>query len=173
MSMNFEKFNNWIQERLPTPETLEHNKVLHLFGKPLLNKSLWIFNVYTVSSAVAFGLFAGFIPFPLQSLIAAGLAILLRANLPVAIFVSFYANPVTMLPLLYLAYHMGNVLLHLPEHNIEISFSWHWLTHQFLVLWKPLLLGSLICGVILGLFGYSLVWIIHWLREKRHNTVSK
>jgi hypothetical protein len=45
-----------------------------------------------------------------------------------------------------------------------------WLTEQFALIWKPLLLGSLLCGWVAGITAYVLVrllWRLHVVRRWR------
>ena len=64
-----------------------------------------------MSGAVAIGLFAGLVPGPLQMLTALLLAVPLKKNVPVALIVTFYTNPFTIVPLYLLAYAYGHFLL--------------------------------------------------------------
>lgn len=79
----------------------------HLFGHP----SLWHLNRRSVPRALAVGLFAAFI-IPLgQLLLAALLAVALRANVPLAAAATFISNPITFPPIYFVAYKVGNFLL--------------------------------------------------------------
>src|SRR6185503_18253577 len=65
----------------------------------------------SVPGAVAIGLFCGLIPGPLQMLTAVLLAVPLRKNIPVALLVTLYTNPLTIVPLYVIAFEYGNLLL--------------------------------------------------------------
>ncbi len=63
------------------------------------HRSLWRINCDSVSRGVAIGLFAAAIPLmPFQMVIAAFLAIIIRANLPISVAVSWISNPFTLVP---------------------------------------------------------------------------
>ncbi|WP_129793096.1 DUF2062 domain-containing protein [Sphingosinicella sp. CPCC 101087] len=80
----------------------------HLFGHP----SLWHLNRRSVPRALAVGLFAAF-ALPLgQFLLAALLAVPLRANVPLAAAATLVTNPLTFSPIYFGAYKLGSFLLH-------------------------------------------------------------
>ena len=89
---------------VPTANSVRENRWIAKFGTLLHHPNLWHLNRDSVAGAVAIGLFAGLIPGPLQMLVALLLSILLRRNLPVALLVTFYTNPFTIVPLYLLAY---------------------------------------------------------------------
>ncbi len=59
---------------------------------------------------MAIGLVTGLIPGPVQMLLAAIIAIPLRANIPAAVFTTLYTNPFTFVPLYILAYNIGRLV---------------------------------------------------------------
>src|SRR5258706_16166985 len=87
-----------------------HRSVAWL-GRWLHHPNLWCLNRGSVAGAVAIGFFAGLIPGPFQMLGAALLAVPLRKNLPVALLMTLFTNPLTILPLYVLAYGYGSPLL--------------------------------------------------------------
>src|SRR5262245_24399192 len=107
-------------------------------------------NRRSVSGAVGIGLFAGLIPGPFQMLGALLLAIPLRRNIPVALAVTFYTNPFTIVPLYLIAYGYGQLLLPGERAALvapfevdwgNLSESLHGLWHWALALGKPLAIG--------------------------------
>ena len=82
-------------------------------------------NRRSVSVACAIGLFCAFIPIPFQMILAAGLAIIVRCNLPIAVALVWITNPITMPPLFFLAYKMGAFLtdVHLGPFEFELSLN--------------------------------------------------
>jgi uncharacterized protein (DUF2062 family) len=59
---------------------------------------------------------------------------------------------------------------------VQFNLSWDWFSHEFLLVWQPLLLGCLICGVLAALLGvfivrlsWRLVVIRSWLQRARKN----
>jgi len=143
-----------------------------LMRSRLHHPNLWHLHRRSVAAGVAVGLFAGLVPGPLQMVSAALLAVLFRANLPVAVFVTLYTNPLTIVPLYALAYEYGAFLL--GQHGrapakFEIP-DWEWsnwtevLPHWFLSLGKPFALGLPMLALTLALVGYVTVRIL-WRLE--------
>ncbi len=63
---------------------------------------------------------------PFQIVSAAIAAILLRVNLPVAVFTTFYTNPFTFVPLYLLGYKIGALVTGGNTHGRKLSeFDWH------------------------------------------------
>jgi uncharacterized protein (DUF2062 family) len=88
----------------------------HLFRHP----SLWHLNRRSVPRALAVGLFAAF-AIPLgQFLLAALLALPLRANVPLAAAATLVTNPLTFGPIYFGAYKLGQLLLpHSPGGEVH------------------------------------------------------
>ena len=76
----------------------------HLFSHP----SLWHLNRRSVPRALAIGLFAAFIVPVGQFLLAALLALPLRANVPLAAASTLVTNPLTFPPIYLAAYKVGS-----------------------------------------------------------------
>jgi hypothetical protein len=125
---------------------------------------------------VALGLFVGFMPILGQIFIAAALAIWLRVNLPIASMAVWVTNPFTVAPIFFYAYKLGAWVLQVPMQQYAFSLSWEWFSHEFLNIWQPLLLGSVICGIVAALLGilfvrliWRLVVIRSWIRRPHKN----
>ena len=142
----------WLKRVTPTPKTIREHPHLGLFGKLLHDPNLWHLNRRSVAGSVAIGLFVMFVIFPFQSLIAAGLAIVLRVNLPISVALVWVTNPVTSPPMFYFAYVLGSWILGHPAQGFDLHFWLDW--HNWLEIIEPLLLGSLICGTVCSLLGY-------------------
>ena len=100
------------------------------------------------------------------------LCIWLRCNVPLAIALVWISNPITIPPLFYFTYRLGTLILGEPETVGSIELSLTWLSGQMEVVWQPLILGSLVCGVSLGSLSFVLVrlywrWKIAHYRAKR------
>jgi uncharacterized protein (DUF2062 family) len=143
----------FIKQYLPDPATIRHNKHLKIFGSRLHDANLWHLNRYCVATAVSIGLFVGYIPAVGHMLAAAFLAILFRANLPLSIALVWVANPFTMPPMYYFGYKLGGWILHIPLQPFHFEMSVHWMLNELVAIFKPMLLGCLICGVILAVLG--------------------
>lgn len=100
-----------LKKYLPDPEAIRRNPWLRPFASTLLHPRLWHLNRHSAAGAVAAGLFCGLIPGPLQMLGAAFCALVFRVNLPLAMLVTLYTNPFTIVPLYLLAYQIGRLSL--------------------------------------------------------------
>jgi len=172
---------------LPSHESIKQNRYIGFFGSALHHHNLWHLNRRSVAGGVAVGLFCGLIPGPLQMLSAAVMAIALRVNLPVAVLGTWYTNPVTIVPLYYVAYKLGMYLtghtprsLAVPALDLNFSNVGDWI--PMLMAWigtmgKPFLFGLLLLAAILAVCGYLgvlLAWRIYvnlaWRRRLRQRT---
>jgi uncharacterized protein (DUF2062 family) len=157
----------FFRKYLPSAAEVRGNRLVAPFGGLLQHPNLWHLNRDSVAGAVAIGLFAGLVPGPLQMLTALALAIPLRRNLPVALLMTLYTNPFTIVPLYVLAYGYGSLLLghdakRLPVEPFEMDWgqlfeSLSRLADWTLSLGKPLAVGLVALGVTLALLGYVAV----------------
>lgn len=124
------------------------------FDHLLHDTNLWTIRRRTVVPAFALGLFVAYLPFPAHMLTAALLALALRINIPIAAASVWVCNPLTMGPMFYLAFEVGQQLLGEASQPFEFEMSIAWLLDGFIYIWQPLLLGSVLLGAILSLIGY-------------------
>src|SRR5438309_3601295 len=103
----------FFRKYLPSNESIRQNRHIARFGTLLHHPSLWHRNRRSVSGGVAAGMFAGLVPGsnPVQFAVAALLAVAFRVNLPGAVLVTLYTNPVTSVPLYVIAYAIGALIL--------------------------------------------------------------
>jgi len=133
------------------------------FRHLLQDHRLWGIRRRWVVPAFALGLFVAFLPFPGHTLIGALLALALRVNIPVAAVSTWVSNPLTMGPLYYFAYRLGVTILDIPPKPFNFELSLDWVTHTFVNIWQPMLLGSVLLGSAAALVGYvvlDLLWRI-------------
>lgn len=123
----------------------------------LEHPAYWSLNRRSVTRAFALGLLIAFVPMPVHIPLATMLALALRLNVPAAIFGTFLANPLTMVPMYMSAYWVGCRLLGVTGHKIAFDISWQWLTSALLPIWKPFLLGCLVLGTTAAVCGYVLL----------------
>lgn len=157
-----------IRRYLPDPHKIRDHKHLRLFGTLLHDPNLWHLNRRSASGAFAIGLFMAFVPMPFQMIPAAGLAILLRVNLPIAVALVWITNPITMPPVFYFCYNLGAWLLDTPVHAVEFEISREWIGTELVRIWKPFLLGSFLVAAVssaLGYFGIRALWRWHVIRD--------
>lgn len=164
-----------IKRYLPDPQKIRSHKHIQLFGTLLHDQNLWHLNRKSVSGALAVGLFIAFIPVPVQMVIAAAAAIILRVNLPISVVTVWVTNPLTMPVLFYFAYQVGAWLFGVPPQTDESGFSISKMLSDLGHAWKPFLLGCFVVGLISALIGfvtsriYWRWWVWHKWR-KRHPT---
>jgi uncharacterized protein (DUF2062 family) len=169
---------------LPSHQSIRKNRYLGIFGTALQHHNLWHLHRKSVAGGVAIGMFCGLVPGPLQMLSAALCAIVFRVNLPVATIVTLYTNPLTILPLYYVAYKLGLFVtgshsaapprLDLQLFDLPIL---EWIpaaAHWFALMGKPFAVGLVLLALILAVVGYLLVlaaWRVHvvlsWRKRQR------
>ena len=169
----------FLRKYLPDPHKITQSRSLSIFGKLLHEPNLWHMNRKSVSVAFFVGMFIMWVPLPSQMFLAAGAAIIVRCNLPISVALVWITNPLTMPPMFYAAYVLGNWLLGLPPSNIEFEASFEWLEQEMKVIWQPLLLGCFTLGLFSGTAGFvtiRLLWrlhIIQYMKEKRLRLLAK
>lgn len=99
---------------LPTPEQLRQNKVVSRFMPFLTDARLWHMNRGSMVRAVFVGVMCAFLPIPGQMPLAIFGAILVRANVPMSIALTWITNPITGIPVFWAAYWLGATLLGEP-----------------------------------------------------------
>ena len=163
-----------IRKYMPSEQSLKQNRALGWLGDHLYSPNLWHLTRKSVSLAVGLGLFCAMIPLPAQMIIAAACALIIRCNVAIAIGLVWVTNPLTIPPIFYCNYVVGTFVLGQPEMASEFKFSLEWLHDSIAHIWQPLLLGSVITGVITACIGYILanrLWIWHvnraWQKRKR------
>ena len=175
----------FLRKYLPDVDSVRSSRLVAPFGGWLHHPNLWCLNRRSVPGAVAIGLFCGLIPGPLQMLAALLLAIPLRKNIPLALLVTLYTNPLTIVPLYLLAYGYGQVLLGMTQQGAlpMEPFLWDWSNlggslREFgawtMALGKPLALGLVALAATLATVGYfvmELAWrayvVLAWKARAR------
>ena len=157
---------------LPASNKIKNSRAIKFMGPVFSNPNLFHINRASISSAFFVGIFVAFLPIPGQMIVAAFLAFLFRSNLPVALALVWISNPLTIAPLFIFTYSIGVLLLGLEFITFTIEPSWDWVISQGNLIWLPLLIGSLITGIIFGSLSYitiSQLWKWKVLRnwEKR------
>jgi len=174
-----------LKKYLPSHAAVSENRHIARFGSLLTHHNLWHLHRRSVAGGVAAGMFAGLIPGsnPVQFTAAALLAIGFRVNLPIAVIVTLYSNPFTIVPLYYLAFKLGQLVVMdssatMPDLAFQLEGKgfreWvpaalEWLTS----VGKPLLIGLPLLAVLLAAISYPLVrigwrcYVVHaWRRRK-------
>lgn len=171
-----------LRKYLPDPSAIGDNRWLRPFRSSLLHPRLWHLNRHSAAGAVAAGLFCGLIPGPLQMLGAALCAVVFRINLPLALFVTLYTNPFTIVPLYIVAYEIGrwvtgntHAFIAPPDFTLTDTIAWT----QAMQVWmlaaaRPLATGLVILAGGLAVAGYlttqaawRLYLIAAWRKRKK------
>ena len=157
----------------PSPAALREIKLLGILGNWIYEPNLWHVNRYSAAMGFFVGLFVAFMPIPGQMVLAAVLALLLRCNLPLSVGLVWITNPVTMPAMFFLAYSVGALMFDVPMQPMEFELNWQWLRDSIGAIWRPLLLGCVICGLFFGSLGFfivSMMWrwrvVSRWRKRK-------
>lgn len=180
------RFKAW----LPAPETIRENRWLRWMGPVLHHPNLWRFSRKGVALGFALGIFFGLLIPVAQIPLSASVAVLLRANLPMAVASTLVTNPVTFGPVYYGAYRLGRRVLGEskvpdpvakaqlkqataeppPDQSVgeRVQHSLRYLS----TVGKPLVVGLLIVASVSGLAAYfliSILWVLktQWTRARR------
>lgn len=163
---------------LPTPDSVRGNRWLRWLGPMLHHPRLWHLSRRGIALGFALGVFSGLLIPVAQIPLAAGAAVLLRANVPVAIASTFVSNPVTFPAIYYGAYKLGAALVGEDERIQTLDASGNgeawpdpllviepvadiehlgWIERSWVrvrSLGKPLLVGIAVMSVSGGLLAY-------------------
>ena len=156
----------FFRKLLPSHDAVRSNRHIARLGPWLQHHNLWHLHRRSVAGGIAVGLFAGLIPGsnPVQFTAGALLAIAFRVNLPLAVLVTLYSNPFTIVPLYFAAFKLGQVVLlesggELPHLAFSLEgkgFSeWIPAALEWLAsVGKPLVVGLPLLALLLALIGY-------------------
>jgi len=157
---------------LPDPAKIKENRWLSVLGSAVHNAELWHLTRRSVAGAFFIGVFCAFLPIPLQTVLAGFLAIIFKRNLPLAVVLVFITNPLTMPPIYYFNYWLGSLLLNEPSiyQTLNIDDIWVWLAVNFNHIGKPLVVGSVVAGLIFGFLSYLAIHMFwSWRVKDRWN----
>ncbi|HRQ04516.1 MAG TPA: DUF2062 domain-containing protein [Nitrosomonas halophila] len=176
---------------LPSHESIQKNRFINFFGTRLHHHNLWHLHRHSVSGGVAAGLFAGLIPGsnPVQFFFATLFAVIFKVNLPIAVFVTLYSNPFTIVPLYVAAFTLGSWVTgssidSLPPLELDLLdkdlAEWIPILTDYLASFgKPLIIGLVLLASLLSVAGYFIVrgfWrlhVIHAWRKRAQRRQSK
>ncbi|MEE9320188.1 MAG: DUF2062 domain-containing protein [Granulosicoccus sp.] len=169
---------HWLKGRLPNTDALRKQLGIHPPGQPvqgwmatqLSRPQLWHMNRRSVAGGVAVGLFISWMPLPLQMLIAAITAAVLRVHVPVSVVMVWFTNPLTFAPLLYVAWRVGSIITGTPPLDTPLTLTFDGLQTALLHAWPALAAGSLFCACITAILGFAatnIIWRISAVRRWR------
>lgn len=149
-----------IKRLMPDHQTIKNNKHLQIFGDFLHNPNLWHMNRHSIAKAFAVGLFFAFVPVPFQMFLAAGIAIIVHANLPISIALVWITNPFTMPAIFYFCYIVGAWILGATEQEFTFEASWQWVVESLSTIGPAFLLGCGVLAVLFSFIGYFFIQIL-------------
>ena len=158
------KFRSWLRHLEP--------RVLDSFNSPWLRRirpwlekhDVFSFTREPLARGVAIGMLCGLIPGPLQLFGSFAMCAWLRGNVIAAALATVYTNPLTIVPLYWLAFQFGALLL--PGQQVMPPFAVHqgdfmqWLSELgvwITALGWPLLLGLPLLALLLATCAYAFV----------------
>jgi uncharacterized protein (DUF2062 family) len=145
------------RDNVPSRESLEKNRFIRPVAHRVLAPELWRFTRRSVPRGVALGLLVGiFLLIPgIQMAGAALLALPVRANVPIAVAMTFLSNPATTPFLVGLSLYVGNMML---GRSTDISRFMSLIDqHAGWREWLGWLLSETAPALILGLFVVSVI----------------
>ena len=93
------------------------------FAQWLGDARLWSLQRRGITLAFGAGLAICFVPLPVHVPAALAVAVLARVNVPVILSTVFLVNPLTVVPVYYLAYRVGCLALGAPQDAFSFSLS--------------------------------------------------
>jgi uncharacterized protein len=145
----------------PHARALQDRWYLRAFGSHFTDPRLWTLQRRGITAAFGAGMAICFLPLPLHTPLAVLVAIVWRLNVVAVIATTWIVNPFTMVPIYYAAYRVGVAITGAEPHAFRFRFGWDWLQHGLGPVWKPFLIGCLVCAVCCGLGGwiaFELLW---------------
>jgi uncharacterized protein (DUF2062 family) len=160
-----------LKKIMPSAHSLRTKWYLRVFGSRVTDPGLWSLQRRSVTLAFGIGLAICFVPLPIHLPLAVLLAITMRLNVPTIVGTVFLVNPFTVVPVFYTAYRVGCATLGLEPQRFRFKFDFDWLQYGLGPMWKPFLIGCLICALLAGLtggIGLELLW--RWRVRARYRT---
>jgi uncharacterized protein (DUF2062 family) len=96
---------------MPTREQLAGNRWLRWLGPALFHPRLWHMSRRGVAAGAAIGVFFAFVTPIAQIPLSVALAVVARANVPVAVVATLVNTPITFGPVYYAAWLVGSAVL--------------------------------------------------------------
>ncbi len=163
----------WLRRHLPTSDQIRNHRWLGWLGPWLHHHRLWHWSRRGVALGVALGVFFGLLIPVAQIPLAAGAAVMLRANLPVAVASTLVTNPLTFPPIYFAAWRLGTWVTGeaAPAPSMVISGahaapagapapSEKTFLQQLAALGRPLIVGLALVATVTSLGMYWLVYLV-------------
>jgi uncharacterized protein (DUF2062 family) len=157
----------WIKKKIDAYSSKNLGGKLPFFRSDSIPTHLFHFNRKSMAKGVAIGLFINFLPIPLQPVWALAFAIFCRANIPIAVSLTWINNPFTFIPITLFIYKIGSYFtdeelpsLALPTwewHFDGFKAFWNEISTWFIALGKSYLIGLPIVSISAAVLGYLIV----------------
>jgi len=142
---------------------IKEHHILGYFGDLFDRRKLWHVTRHSVARAAAVGIFSAYLPVPFEIVIAALLAFVWRANLPISVILIWISNPFTWAVLWGPPYFLGAAILG-DMHDIAPVMTSEWMEAHY----SALLLGCIIVGLAMATAAYFTVLVLWRLDVVRH-----
>jgi uncharacterized protein len=144
----------------PVAAKLRESWYFRILGPRVTDPRLWSVNRRAITTAFGTAIAISFVPLPAHLLIGLAAAIIWRLNIPTIVGTLLLLNPLTAVPIYYIAYRAGVLLLGQTPGRFAFELSWNWLQNGLGSIWKPFLVGCLVCSVISGYLAYRLLEVM-------------
>jgi uncharacterized protein (DUF2062 family) len=143
----------------PIAEKLRDSWYFRVLGPKITDPRLWGVNRRAITTAFGAAIAICFIPLPAHLVIGLIAAMIWHLNVPTVVGTLLIFNPFTAVPLYYFAYRVGALLLGYQPGPFAFEASWSWLQNGLGAVWKPFLVGCLVCSAVFGYLAYRLLEI--------------
>ena len=160
------RFRSWLRHLEPRVLDSFNSSWLRRMRPWLDRHDVLSFTREPLARGIAIGMLCGLIPGPLQILGSIALCAWLRGNVIAAALATIYTNPLTIVPLYWLAFQIGSLFLPgqhtMPPFEMPSGDFSQWASGMgawMTALGWPLLLGLPLLGLFLAANAYALVQV--------------
>ena len=157
-----------LKKYLPNREQIAEIPALSSLRHLLLEPNLWHMNRYSLSFGFLIGGICCFLPIFFQTVPCVLLCVWIRCNVPLAVLVVWISNPITFGPMMYFSYRVGLWILGNEQEITLLNPSLEWFIDQLSIIWQPLIVGSLACGIAFGMAGFIVIQLYYRWRISRY-----
>lgn len=144
-----------VQRQILKSRNIREHRILGNFGTAFDRRQLWHVTRYSVAKAFAVGIFSAYLPIPFEFIIAALLAFIVRANLPISVLLIWISNPFTWALLWGPPYMLGAAILGEPDAPVPV-FTRSWIQDNY----SALLLGCVLVGLAMATAAYFTILLL-------------
>lgn len=154
-------------QHIPTAEQLKQHPLILRFGGDIQHSPIWHLNRRSAAKGMAAGVFVSFLPLPFRTAPLIVLCLFFKANFVIALACTWLLNFVIMGPIFYFAFQLGVLLLGWQHRYSDFQWQIGEMLNQLAWIWQPLLLGSVILGLIAAFFSFYITQIVWYQRTMR------